>query len=235
MSIVDGKIPDSPARRAHTSRIVVKFAPELRLSYSEAAEAEHADAYGHAWEALRSRFPGVTLRPFFVILDAATLENLEQRAAAAGAAPQLTSYFAIPVPHGADPAAIGQAVAAWPHVEFAYVEGGPVPPPNDPWWLTEIEGHLMLPPVNPDDDPLSANQGYLSAAPEGVDARFAWTQADGSGIGFVDLEQAWTLDHEDLPSPFLSLGLDPSCKLRNGSLTVLPCLASLQLWTTTRA
>jgi hypothetical protein len=64
----------------------------------------------------------------------------------------------------------------------------------------------MSPPVNSDDDPLSANQGYLSAAPEGIDARFAWTQADGSGIGFVDLEQAWTLDHEDLPSPIPVIG-----------------------------
>ena len=64
----------------------------------------------------------------------------------------------------------------------------------------------MPPPVNPTDDPLSNKQGYLSAAPVGIDAHFAWTHADGSGIGFVDLEQGWTLDHEDLPAPIPVIG-----------------------------
>jgi hypothetical protein len=81
-----------------------------------------------------------------------------------------------------DPDAVVNAVATWRHVELAYFEGHPVPPP-----------------VNAGDDPLSANQGYLSAAPVGIDAHVAWNYADGSGIGLVDLEQGWTLDHEDMP------------------------------------
>ena len=57
----------------------------------------------------------------------------------------------------------------------------------------------MPPPVSPDDDPRSASQEYLDPSPHGVDARFAWSQGlDGSGVGFVDLERGWTLDHEDL-------------------------------------
>src|SRR5215213_3075193 len=66
-------------------------------------------------------------------------------------------------------------------VEEAYVEGGPVPPP-----------------VNPGDDPRSGNQGYLSAAPTGIDARWAWSVTDGQNVRFVDLERGWTLNHEDL-------------------------------------
>ena len=56
------------------------------------------------------------------------------------------------------------------------------------------------PVVNAADDPRSPNQGYLNPAPEGIDAEFAWTVAGGAGAGqrFVDLEQGWTLDHEDL-------------------------------------
>ena len=73
-------------------------------------------------------------------------------------------------------------------VETAYVEAGPVPPP-----------------VSPDDDPRSGNQGYLTAAPNGIDARWAWTLTDGTGIRFVDLEQGWTLDHEDLVGAGISL------------------------------
>ena len=64
----------------------------------------------------------------------------------------------------------------------------------------------MSPLVNPDDDPLSPKQGIFVCSPGRHRRRFAWTQADGSGIGFVDLEQGWTLDHEDLPSPTPVIG-----------------------------
>jgi serine protease len=54
--------------------------------------------------------------------------------------------------------------------------------------------------VNPTDDPFSVSQNYLDPAPTGIDARWAWTQAngDGAGVGFVDLEQGWIPTHEDL-------------------------------------
>ena len=61
-----------------TPRVVVKFAPALRLSQSEAAEAEHAAAHGHAWDALCLKFPGITLKLFFTALDAATLERTDE-------------------------------------------------------------------------------------------------------------------------------------------------------------
>jgi serine protease len=56
------------------------------------------------------------------------------------------------------------------------------------------------PQVNAADDPFSAQQGYLDAAPAGIDARWAWTQTggEGQGVGIVDLEQGWRLGHEDL-------------------------------------
>ena len=45
----------------------------------------------------------------------------------------------------------------------------------------------MPPPVNPADDPRSANQGYLDAAPSGIDAMRA-----------------------------IKLSLDPNCSLASG-------------------
>jgi len=56
------------------------------------------------------------------------------------------------------------------------------------------------PAANPGDDPYAAQQGYLDAAPEGMDARWAWTQPDscGAGVGVTDMEQGWLLTHEDL-------------------------------------
>ena len=73
-------------------------------------------------------------------------------------------------------------------VDVAYVEGGPAPPP-----------------VNPADDTRFANQGYLTAAPEGIGATWAWGFTDGNGVGFVDLEQGWLLNHEDLAAANITL------------------------------
>ncbi len=59
--------------------------------------------------------------------------------------------------------------------------------------------------VNAADDPYAASQNYLDAAPTGIDARWAWTQPGGKGckMHFIDLEQGWFLNHEDLPTPKL--------------------------------
>lgn len=66
------------------------------------------------------------------------------------------------------------------------------------------------PVVNDADDTYAAGQDYLDAAPTGIDARWAWTQANGEGAGvaFVDLEQGWFPSHEDLvaKSPTLIFG-----------------------------
>ncbi|AUD79324.1 hypothetical protein CW740_08725 [Kangiella profundi] len=55
------------------------------------------------------------------------------------------------------------------------------------------------PLVDASDDPYNGTQNYQDAAPDGIDARWAWTQAngEGAGVGFVDLEQGWFLAHED--------------------------------------
>jgi hypothetical protein len=167
----------------HTRRIVVKFAPGGPLAHNETGASQNATAHDASWQDLSTNFPGVCLRPLFERLETAVLEKLEERAIAAGLDPRLTAYFAIVVPHDIDATDVVKAIAKWPHVELAYLESGPVPPP-----------------VNPGDDPMSGCQGYLSAAPVGIDAYSAWVDADGSGVGFVDLEQGWTLNHEDLPT-----------------------------------
>ncbi len=59
--------------------------------------------------------------------------------------------------------------------------------------------------MNPFDDPLSSTEGYLDAAPTGIDARWAWGMVDGQGMGFVDLERGWTLDHEDLAAASIAI------------------------------
>ncbi len=66
--------------------------------------------------------------------------------------------------------------------------------------FVEIAGPAPLltePPVTPD---FSGQQGYLDAAPGGVDAEYAWTIPGGNGAGITiyDIEYGWNQNHEDL-------------------------------------
>jgi hypothetical protein len=63
-----------------------------------------------------------------------------------------------------------------------------------------VELPVSEPVVDPSDDPYSTMQGYLDPAPDGIDARHAWTVpgGDGAGIAFIDLESGWKADHQDL-------------------------------------
>jgi hypothetical protein len=56
----------------------------------------------------------------------------------------------------------------------------------------------VAPPlVTPD---FTSLQGYLNAAPTGIDARYAWTLPGGrgSGVRIIDCEWGWRFGHEDL-------------------------------------
>jgi hypothetical protein len=51
-------------------------------------------------------------------------------------------------------------------------------------------------------------QGYLGPAPRGIDATYAWTIRGGTGslVKIIDVESGWNLNHEDLPSVFITDG-----------------------------
>jgi serine protease len=107
----------------------------------------------------------------------------------------LDLYFEVPVPEGTTYAEVEAFVARLDElasVEVAYAQ--PVPE-------TAQTGTPNLQP----------EQGYLnpaSAAPQGVDAFYAWTFAGGRGQGvrIVDVEFAWRVSHEDFPAFFYQGG-----------------------------
>ncbi|MFX1518083.1 MAG: S8 family serine peptidase [Promethearchaeota archaeon] len=74
-------------------------------------------------------------------------------------------------------------------VQMAYRSPPPVPPPED------------ISPPTPDFEPL---QGYLDPAPDGIDAKDAWTRSEGHGeaIFVVDIEYDWLDTHEDLGAAY---------------------------------
>ena len=51
-------------------------------------------------------------------------------------------------------------------------------------------------------------QGYLQAAPLGLNIEYAWTFPGGRGknVKIIDIEGGWTIDHEDFPSLFFTKG-----------------------------
>lgn len=87
-------------------------------------------------------------------------------------------------------------------VEAAYVK----PKSSEPVGLAESDDDTINemqplpgdgPPASPD---FTASQIYLNPAPEGIDARYAWTKAGGRGAGvkIIDCEWGWNFSHEDL-------------------------------------
>jgi hypothetical protein len=91
-------------------------------------------------------------------------------------------------------AAIIKRLKALPAVASVYLDSDVVPATINP----------------PGHNPLAPSQGYLDAAPNGIDARWAWTQTHGGGAGvrFFDVEAGWHLGHEDIApkAPLLIVG-----------------------------
>ncbi len=195
MAIIDNLVPPEAGGlpTEFKRRVVVKFRPDIRLPYSAAAADELKKYAGLAWGDLIQSYPGLSLMPYFTDIEESRLNDFAARPSKdvrSSAPKRFTDYYAIECPKQIEPQEVAKAVSAWPNVEIAYVEGGPTPPP-----------------VNASDDPRSSNQGYLDASPAGIDARWVWSSSisDGNGVGFVDLERGWTLNHEDLAAANITI------------------------------
>ena len=109
--------------------------------------------------------------------------------------PNLNLYHTINLPadsHFGDIAYLVDQLNQLESVEVAYAE----PEPE--------EAQII------DTPDFQGDQGYLTAAPTGIDAEFAWTKPGGTGQGvkIIDVEGAWNQTHEDLPSLFFEGGTE---------------------------
>lgn len=108
--------------------------------------------------------------------------------------PDLSVYYRVEAPGEQDLVALAARLR-----EQALVQGAYVKPP------TGLPLRLNAMAALPDEAPVAtpsfeARQGYLNAAPGGVEARWAWARAGGEGDGtaVIDVEGAWRFTHEDL-------------------------------------
>ncbi|MEA2559077.1 MAG: hypothetical protein QOH06_581 [Acidobacteriota bacterium] len=115
----------------------------------------------------------------------------------------LDLYYELPLKPGVtadDVAELLDALNALPSVEIAYAQ-----PPAEPTSLgsPQLASGAAVSPPSPTPN-FQSMQGYLNAAPQGIDALYAWTKAGGIGQGvkIVDIEGGWRTTHEDLPVLF---------------------------------
>ena len=195
MGMVDGREPeesDADRYRDLPARVAVKFAAGTGMDELDPGDEATVAArrLGGEWARVLDRFEGVRLRPYLedMVVPAWQERSLRGEPGTPLPGDELRPYFVVELPPGEQAEALAAELRELPGVETAYVETGPMPPP-----------------VNPADDPRSTSQGYLDAAPNGIDARWAWSLVDGLGIGFVDLERGWTLNHEDLSGAGITL------------------------------
>lgn len=175
-------------------RVVIKFKPTIDIPYQDGAEKflDHRSKTSIGWNKLSSK---LKLKRLFTSANPQQIKSLQQQTNKINKDPKsqidLLDYFTVEVPKGVDAQKLAKQFRQSNLVEVAYVEGTPVQPPA----------------VNPDNDPLSINQGYLNPAPQGIDAKFIWNYAGGDGFGVTvtDLEQGWNLSHEDLAAQNIQL------------------------------
>lgn len=167
-------------------RVVVKFRPGVPLPYTEAAKDHLKEWTGSSWNDWAGRYPGIRFEPYFASVKLPVLHKFERTPPAFGAGPiSLTSFFAIDNAANLDRAKLVRELKAGKGVETAYVESGLAPPPSF--------------------DPKNVDQKFQDLATRGIGSRqFSIdTGITGQGVGFVDIERGWNLDHEDLAAAMI--------------------------------
>jgi hypothetical protein len=107
----------------------------------------------------------------------------------------LNNFYEFYVPENPDPLSLIKEVLEWDIVETAWYV---------PKWA------LACADVAPATPNWEADQDYLDPAPLGIDAQYAWAYHPTFGRGragywCIDVEAAWTENHEDFPSSFAIL------------------------------
>lgn len=172
--------------------LVVVMAPEVGLRASagrfESARGLSVRGLGNVLER-----HGARLVPAFGLTEErVTARAVPRPRLARGEVPDLDRFYRVEAPRTRlleirrDLARNRLVSAAYikPSVELP-VENAMLPDPNEP------------PVTTPGFD---ARQLYLDPAPEGIDARWAWSKRGGRGLGvqIVDVEGDWRFTHEDL-------------------------------------
>lgn len=218
----------------YVERLVVKFHEGSRVRLRGKALVALASERGPAERALLS---ARGLRAERVVADAAAVQSLLERAPRIGAPSRLFEedestlearkasgeeqsgqqladlnlYYEVPLLPGTTAGQMADLVAslnALEGVEVAYAEPPPEPAMVNFAMDAALRTLLAASDIPPTTPLYESNQGYLNAAPGGIDAKYAWTLAGGKGLNVkvVDIEGGWRTTHEDMPTLFTQIG-----------------------------
>ena len=142
---------------------------------------------------------GIELRPLFGMSEERMASRVENVAAnTADAVLRMPDFYHVEAPED-QLDELASKLLATDVVDAAYVK-----PPAELAVDAEVLNDMTprvdaAPAATPDFTP---RQIYLNAAPDGIDARYAWTLPGGRGQGvrIIDLEWGWNFGHEDLVS-----------------------------------
>ncbi|KAA0760644.1 hypothetical protein DT250_24425 [Bacillus sp. AR2-1] len=196
------KETDSNKRDSQEKQLIVKFKNEIDLPYEDGIEKRiKSGNYDNNLKKLFSENTELTLNRLFSSVNPIEIEKLSlySKSFDNQSANNLLNYYIVQAPNNIEIELLLKKFEISPLVEEAYIQEKQI--------LTPPEIQLPDLSVNPYDDPRFKNQGYLEAAPKGINASHAWSikGGDGKGTTFVDMEYGWLLTHEDLVNKNIKL------------------------------
>lgn len=173
------------------SELIVVVQPDVELRARRGGVASAAGADVSRLAAVLED-AGASLRPLFG-REERVRASVAAVAATGGDVPDLTVYYRVDAPEERLDE-LAERLRQLDQVEAAYVK----PPAEPAEAINEMAPRADLPPATTPD--FTGRQGYLNAAPGGIDALYARTQTGGTGSGvrIIDVEGAWRFTHEDL-------------------------------------
>ncbi|HDR8197324.1 TPA: S8 family serine peptidase [Bacillus thuringiensis] len=189
-------------RDSQEERLIVKFKNQIDLPYEDGIEKRIKNGdYDSNLKKLFSENTELTLNRLFSSVNPIEIEKLsvQSKSVANESANNLLNYYIVQAPNNIEIELLLKKFETSPLVEEAYIQEKQI--------LTPPEIQLPNLSVNPYDDPRFTNQGYLEAAPKGINASHAWSikGGDGKNTTFVDMEYGWLLNHEDLVNKNIKL------------------------------
>jgi serine protease len=191
------KRKESEEYRPLSKTIAVRFNENVNLPYRALAPQDFKKRGLARFALLIDQYPGISVEPMITSLSLSAMQELAVRIRHSDAKTEygpisnplfvLLHYYRIRVPDSIDIQSLLAQVRGIDYVDNAYIEAGPGSPPSP--------------------NPRAVNQGYQAPAPIGVNAHHAWNLpgGKGDGINFLDVEQGWTLNHEDLVGKAITL------------------------------
>lgn len=185
------KEASKPSKLPKESELIVLVKPEsgLRATKEGFASVTGTDVSSFA-DFAKSK--GITVQPLFGPEERLKTSSASFTAATGAELPDLSTYYRVWAPEERL-ASLAEEISKLDVVSAAYIK-----PPAEPAQINVMLPTAEEPPTTTPD--FTSRQGYLEAAPTGVDAKYAWTQPGGGGAGIriIDIEGAWRFSHEDL-------------------------------------